>query len=371
MKRNQNSTDNNFEEETIDIIGSIKKIYSGRKLIFRTTTIFLIFGIVTALLIPRIYESSITFVPQTADEGNVNKKSLGSLASLAGISLETESSSSLDSYLSPLLYSRILKSDEFSMELIYEKFISEDGKQITIKDYMNDSGDGSFGLSDFLSILKKYTIGWFTKEKKDEINNNDALKDFNFISEEDSGLIENFKQKFYVEVNEKEGYIKVSGYDKKPVISAQIVKLVTKNLQSKIISLRTDKIKEELKYSEQQYERKKNDFELLQNDLAKFKDSNKNISSQVFLAELEKIQSEFQIQQNILMNLATQYNNNKIKLNKNTPIFSILDDVSVPIYSLKPKRKQIVIIFIILGILLSSSYLLFENRISELIKEFN
>ena len=48
-------------------------------------------------------------------------------------------------------------------------------------------------------------------------------------------------------VEEKEGYIKVTASDKNPFISTQLVKIITKKLQSRIIKLRTDKIKEQLK----------------------------------------------------------------------------------------------------------------------------
>ena len=57
-------------------------------------------------------------------------------------------------------------------------------------------------------------------------------------------------------------------------MSTQLVKLVTKNLQSRIISLRTNKIKQQLDYSKKQYKQKQVEFETLQNSLAEFKDSN-------------------------------------------------------------------------------------------------
>ena len=46
--------------------------------------------------------------------------------------------------------------------------------------------------------------------------------------------------------------------------------------------------------------------------MAEFKDSNKSISTALFLSELQKLESDYQLQQNILINLASEYNNNKI-----------------------------------------------------------
>ena len=140
-------------------------------------------------------------------------------------------------------------------------------------------------------------------------------------------------------------------------------------MQSRIISLRTNKIKEQLDYSKEQYKQKKDEFETLQNSLAEFKDSNKNISTAVFLSELQKLESEYQLQQSILMSLASEYNNNKIKLNKDTPIFSVLDEVSVPNQRSKPKRSLIVLIYMFFGIIISIGYILAKEPFKEIIQK--
>ena len=192
---------------------------------------------------------------------------------------------------------------------------------------------------------------------------------YNFISVEDFGMITSLQEKFSIELNDKEGYIKVIATDEDAFISTQLVSLVTKNLQSRIISLRTNKIKERLDYSKEQYDDKRSEFETLQNNVAQFKDSNKNISTAMFLSQLEKLQSEYTLQQNILMTLASEYNNNKIKLNKDTPIFSVIDEVSVPNLRSAPKRSLIVIIWVFLGFVLAVGYILAKKPVIHLLSE--
>ena len=352
-----------MEDDSIDIIAIAKEVWQARKLVIKVAAISFIIGCIVALLSPVIYESDTTFVPQTSEYDSKNK-GLGSLASLSGINLDAETSSSLDNYISPLLYSKIIESDEFSMDLVNEELVFIDGNRITVKDYILDSN--KFNI---VAFIKKYTIGLFTKDKKHEVISEQSSKDYNFISNGDFQLIRSFKKKFSMEANKEEGYIKVIATDKDAFISTQIVKLVTKNLQSKIISLRTNKIKEHLNYSKLQYERKKYEFETLQNNLAEFKDSNKNISTAVFLSELQKLESEYSLQQNILMSLASEYNSNKIKLSKNTPIFSVLDEVSVPNQKSKPKRTQIVLIYMFLGIIISIGYILAKEPCKEIIQK--
>ena len=304
-------------------------------------------------------------MPQVSEDEMSTNKGLGSLASLAGINLNSSKESS-DSYLSPLLYSKLAESEEFSYNIIKEEIINLKGDKLTIKKYLL-SNKSSFNFNP-IGFIKKYTIGLFLNNKTKE-NNSDVFKGFNFLSKEDFALVNSFKEKFTIEVNEEEGYIKVIATDKNAFVSTQLIKIITKNLQSKIIELRTNKIKERLEYSKEQYQLKQGEFDFLQKKLAEFKDSNKNISTARFMSELQKLESEYQLQQNILINLASEYNNNKIKLNKDTPIFSVIDEVSIPNERSEPKRSLLVMIYVFLGLLLSVGFVLGKDSVINLIKE--
>jgi uncharacterized protein involved in exopolysaccharide biosynthesis len=364
MKDNQGNLQNYLEEDSIDIIALLKTLWIGKKLIVRTTILFFVIGCIVALLSPVVYTAQTTFIPQVSeDQMSTSKGGLGSLASLAGINLNQGSSTS-DSYLSPLLYSKIANSDEFSLKLIEEELISLNGDKFTIKEYLLSDTNSLFSL---IRFIKKYTIGLFTKNDN-ELKSKETVNGYNFITQEEFGLVKSFKEKFSIVLNEKEGYIEVIASDKDAFISTQLVKIVTKNLQSRIIELRTNKIKERLEYSKNQYELKQIEFNILQNNVADFKDSNKNISTARFMSELQKLESEYQLQQNILMTLASEFNNNKIKLNKDTPIFSVIDEVSVPNEKSEPKRSLIALIYLFLGVVLSIGYLLAKEPLTEIIK---
>jgi LPS O-antigen subunit length determinant protein (WzzB/FepE family) len=365
MREYQANSRYSLEEDSIDIISLLKSLWNGKKLILKTTLLFFVIGCIVALLSPVVYTAKTTFIPQVSEDQMSSSKGLGSLASLAGINISQGSSTS-DSYLSPLLYSKIANSDEFSLKLIEEELISLNGDKFTIKEYMLSDTNISFNFNP-IEFIKKYTIGLFLKNDN-ELKNNEIIKGYNFISQEEFGLVNSFKGKFSIVLNDKEGYIEVIATDKNAFISTQLVKIITKNLQSRIIELRTNKIKERLEYSKNQYELKQIEFNILQNNVADFKDSNKNISTARFMSELQKLESEYQLQQNILMTLASEFNNNKIKLNKDTPIFSVIDEVSVPNERSEPKRSLIAIIYIFIGLVLSTVYLLAKEPLIEIIK---
>ena len=362
---NNQENNNLIEEDQIDIIAILKTLWIGKGIIVKTTILFFIIGCIVSLFRPVVYTAQTSFIPQVS-EHQISKGGLGSLASLAGINLNQGSSTS-DSYLPPLLYSKIAKSDEFSLKLIEEELINLTGDTFTVKEYLlsDTKTNISFNLIEF---IKKYTIGLIIKNEN-EIKSNEVVNGYNFISQEEFGLTNSFKGKFSIILNDKNGYIEVTGSDKDAFISTQIVKIVTKNLQSRIIELRTNKIKERLEYSKNQYELKQIEFNILQNNLADFKDSNKNISSARFRSELQRLESEFLLQQNIVMNLASEFNNNKIKLNMDTPIFSVIDEVSVPNQRSEPKRSLIALTYMFIGLIVSIGYLLVKEPFTEIIKK--
>ena len=368
MNENMTNSPNNFEEEdSIDIIALIKNIWVARKFIIKVTVSFFIIGCIIALSSTVLYTSQTTFVPQVSDDQTTSNNKIGSLASLAGINLNPTEITS-DSYLSPLLYTNIIDSEEFSLDLLTEELINLNAEKFTIKEYLL-SKESSFNFNP-IGFIKKYTIGLFLNNEITEVNS-DIFKNYNFISDEDYYLLYSFREKFIVELNEKEGFINVLAVDEDAFISSQLVELITKSLQSKIIDIRTNKVKERLEFSKEQYELKQGEFDILQKKLAEFKDSNKSISTARFMAELQKLESEYQLQQSILINLASEYNNNKIKLNKDTPIFSVIDEVSVPNLRSEPKRGQLVIIFVFLGLVISVGFVLGKEPVSNLIKEIN
>jgi hypothetical protein len=178
MKDNHVNSYNNIEEDSIDIIALVKKVWSERKLIIKSTISFFLIGCIVALLSPVVYTSETTFVPQVSeDQMSSSKGSLGSLASLAGINLNQRSSTS-DSYLSPLLYPKLTESEEFSLNIIKDEINTLNGDKLTIKEYLL-LDESSFNFNP-IGFIKKYTIGLFINNETKE-NNDDVFRGFNFF----------------------------------------------------------------------------------------------------------------------------------------------------------------------------------------------
>ena len=76
---------------------------------------------------------------------------------------------------------------------------------------------------------------------------------------------------------------------------------------------------------------------------------------------------EFSILNSVVTGLANQTEAAKIQVNKDTPVFTIINPVNVPFKKSSPKRSLIVVLFAILGLIYSLYKLFIKNSIKEFI----
>ena len=341
------------QEDSIDVIALLTTLWQSRKFIVKTILVFLILGVLISLLSPVKYSASTVFVPQLGSEVKA-PSGLSSLASLAGINL---SSGNQGGDISPLLYPNLSSNIPFKLALLSAPITEDTSDTLDVQFYLLSQKSGI----NILSTIKKYTIGLPGLLFSSDTNTSSSQSSLISLTEEEEELVEMLSEKYTVSVNEKEGYVAVSALDKNPVIAAELVRIITANLQDEIIQKRLEKVQNNLDFTQNQYNQKKLEFEKIQDRLARFKDRNQNISSSLFLNELERIQAEYSIALNVVTELATQVESAKLRVNKDTPIFSVIDPVTVPTQKEYPKRINIVVLFLFFGFVIASTYILVKQ----------
>ena len=117
---------------------------------------------------------------------------------------------------------------------------------------------------------------------------------------------------------------------------------------------------------------KKVEFNKIQNKLSAFRDKNINLSTEK-LNELNNLQSEYNLIFNIYSELLLKYENKKLEIKRNTPIFTTLEPITIPNERSYPNKVKLTIfITFIFSILFTIIYLFasLSNR-KKLIKIFN
>jgi len=347
--------------DEIDLIELLKKIYLEKKFILKISILASLFGVIYALFQPNEYTSSTTFIPQLSSGVKTGGSSLSGLASLAGINIGSMESSS---EFPPTLYPQVVNGVPFRVELLSNE-ITLNNELVAVKDYLEKKS--SFNI---LGTIKKYTIGLPSlilssfKDQKEYTNESKIYS----ITEEDKNLFQILENNLSLSINEKEGFITISFTDNNKNVAAQITQISQNLLQEKIIEFKNKSSKEMLDFAMKQYSDKKESYEKLQDERAVFVDKNINISSSLFQNKLSRLESEVNISESIVQQLASQVEQAKLQVNKDTPVFTTIKPVTIPFERSAPKRSLIVIIFAFMGLVFSSGFVLVKEPVKEILK---
>ena len=350
------------KDDEIDLIALLKTVFLARRYVLRITTLFAIVGVVVALVSPVSYTATSTFMPQLS-EGR-SSSSLGGLASLAGINLSAVMGGQPQE-ISPSLYPQITKSIPYRLSLLNEPVGPND---ISMRAYILENAGGP----SVLSTIKKYTIGLpgllFSSTDSADDNSESSLLT---ISEEDRGLFAYLEGVLTIEVDEKEGLVSLHAELKDRVVAARLAQAATDLLQRNIIAFKSQSARNNLDFIERQFESKRQEFEQIQDSIAIFKDQNLNITSTLYQNQLTRLESQFTVTSSVFQELAGQVEQAKIQVNKDTPIFTIIEPVSIPLDRTKPKRTLIVVIWTFLGGVMAVGWALLRAPTKEIINEIS
>ena len=174
-----------------------------------------------------------------------------------------------------------------------------------------------------------------------------------------------------IEVDEKEGLVSLHAELDNRLVAARLAQAATDLLQRNVIAFKSQSARNNLDFIERQFESKRLEFEQIQDSIAIFKDQNLNITSTLYQNQLTRLESQFSVTSSVFQELAGQVEQAKIQVNKDTPIFTIIEPVSVPLERTKPKRSLIVVIWTFLGGVLAVGWSLLKAPAKEIIKEIS
>jgi uncharacterized protein involved in exopolysaccharide biosynthesis len=367
MKENKDMLNKNkFKKDQIYLIGLLKTLINGRRKIIKITLIFAFIGLFIAIFSEKEYTASTTIVPQVS-----NLKSLGgSLGSLAAIArIDIGGSSSNDASISPLLYPYIINSVPFQKELLATPLtILDYDRPVTFQEYYTEIYQP--GL---LSKIKKYTIGLPViilraikgKSTKTFLKLIDVNSQIVQITRDEKQLIERLKNQLTLLVNKKEGYVSLSASMPKAVNAAELAQNAQELLQKYILDFKVERSKNKLRFIKERFEEKEKTYKETQTKLALFQDRNQFINSALAKNTQMRYQADYDLAFVVYSELAKQQETQLIKVKEDTPIFTILEPVSIPSEKSNPQRFLILLIWSFLGVTISVFFILSKSYITQ------
>lgn len=369
MDQMQNQYNNIPEEQEIDLVELIQRMWVNRWLIVKVTAVFMVLGVLVALFSAKVYTASCDVVPQTSKSGP--SSSMSSLAALAGINLNAAQSAES---LSPNVYENIMGSTTFRKELMQTMIDFEEvGHPVSFFDYYTSE---EYNKPSVFSYIKKYTIGLpFTI--LNAIRGEQPEPDYSGVGG-DSNAIETISKDEYdamtilgesiaLSLDEKKGYVTITANMPEAVAAAQLAQATLTLLQKYITEFKIEKVQSNLDFVQERFDEAKRNFEDVQARRAKLRDANMNTSRYSARTELERLDAEYTLAQGVYTSLAQQVEQAKISVKETAPILTVIKPVTVPYQKSKPQRAMILFAFTFLGAVAGMGGVLLIPAVAEIV----
>jgi len=340
-----------IKDDEIDLVQLVKTIWAGRKIIIYSIIACTLIGLVIAFTSPVKYSATATLLP-SSDKKTSNLGGLGALAGMAGINIGSMMGDA--SGIPADLYPQIVNSYPFQKELIYKKFTFEKfPEQKTLFETANIKTSPSI-----FSTILKYTIKlpWTIKEaifaKNSPITSPIASEDATkiiYLSKEEKKALELTNNSTTVTVDKKSELVNVEVEMSEALLSAQMADAVIEQLQQYIINYKTSQVRENLNFVQSRYDEKKAEYEKARLQFFDYKDSHRNQVAERADIEFQQLSDNYEITSAVIKGLAQQLEQAKITVKEETPVFTVIEPVQVPLEKSAPKKSLILAVSIFLG----------------------
>lgn len=367
--KENNALPQQTEEEGLDIMALLRKLWNGRKTVLICLGIFVALGLVAALTMKRTYTVKTVMVPQINSRQN---SSLGSLAALAGIDLGMQTTAS---DLSPLVYPEIVSSVPYRLQLMHTPLhYKKVDHPISMFDYII----GGYDKPSVFAYIKRYTIGLpgliisqFAPKPQEIVlpkggpAGADTTDKPIVITVNEQKMLEVFGKIVTLDVNKKEGYLTLIVNGTEPIQTAELALKAQKLLQDEVTRHRIEKSEKELMYIEARFQEVKKENDMYQEQLAIIKDRTKSVMSSRDEIEKDRIQAKYNVSNAIFNEMAKQLEQAKMQVKRDTPAYAIIQPVTIP---MKPSnsRAKTLIVWTFLGFIVGCGIVLVKGYIPKM-----
>lgn len=342
-----------YDDDEIDLIELARTIWNNRQIIYRFLAVGVVLGVLVALLSPKEYVSNATLMPEYNTESQRGGASslLRQYGGLIGLSGGTYNSSS--NAIRVNLYPQIVSSLSFQKQIADQEFYFPDyDTTVSLMDYhLEVQTPGVMGYVKMLTIgLPGTIIGAVTSGDEELQKEAAASADQEIISltKDEMKVIEDLRSRVTASLDEESGIITVKAQMPDPKLAANVAKYTIELLTEYLTEYRTEKVLRDLNYIEEQLSTTRERFRQAQLVLAEFDDSNKGVLTARTSTERQRLQSEYDIAFNLYNGLSQQYEEAKLKVQEETPVFKVLQAVQVPVDD-ETSGAMVLIVFVMLS----------------------
>lgn len=346
-------------EKEIDLVELGSLLWNKRGFLLKCCVISVFVGLIIGFSMPKEYETKVKFAPENSDLSK-SAGALGGLAAMAGINLKQGTGSDA---ISPDLYPEVIKSTPFLIELFPMRVVTQKEKDsMLLYDYISEHQRGAWW--GYIMNAPFMVIGWVKGVFSDKSDMIDANIDPFNLTPAQSGVVNALRSRILIQVDKKTPTLEISVRMQDPLISANVAQVVLENLQKYMTNYRIHKVKQDMEYTEKVYGEAQEAYYKAQKAYATFEDSNKNIISANYRTEQERLKNEMTLTFNVYNSLAQKLEQDKLRVQEETPVYTIIEPATVPLAVASPKKTFILVVCIFLAILGGCVYVLVKDFFS-------
>lgn len=350
------------DEQEIDIMELISKLWKSRKMIIRWCIVGAVIGLVAGFSIPKTYKAGVTLAPETQQRMG---SGVSSIASMMGVSLDN----SVDA-IDYEMYPDVVSSTPFLFKLIDLPVQTKDGEiNTTLKEYLLEHQKAPWWS--YVTSAPFKALGWaisLVKPEEEDLNEEAELDMYN-LPKKERKVIKHLSENIIVTVDKKTGKTKMSYTAQDPLVVATVMNAVVDNLKDYMSEYRTSKVRQDEENLSIICEERKQDYYKAQQAYAKYMDANKSVIRQSAQAESQRLQQEMNLAYQVYSQVATQLEGARIKVQQAKPVFAILDPVTVPLKKAAPSKAKMLVIFTFLAGCCAAAWVLFGKDYWKKLKE--
>lgn len=347
-------------ETHIDLVVVLKTLWRGKWRILLFLTVFAAWGVILAALTPKEYQSKTIWVNQSEQTFGGNR-SVAGLAAMVGFDMRSMEGSN---ELTPADYGDFIETLEFQYALMHTPLRWEQfGDSMSLVEYYREHYRPGVvkGVANWVMGLPGRIVGGEKgkRVKGEKVNSPlvpespsplvpQSLSPFS-LSDTEVWIRFILLDKMELTLNEGMNMVTLEVEMRDPLAAAELAGVAQRLLKDKITELKVDKARSNLAFTQRLFEEKKLLFIEAQDRLAKFRDRNLNLGSERARKEEEILYSEYQVAFSVYSQMATQLESAKIRVEEDTPLFSVVEEATIPNGPSKPKKMRYLLIWAFLG----------------------
>ena len=354
------------EESSIDFGKIFRDLLKHKKLYYKVLPITFVIAAFIALSIPNYYQCEVKLSPELSSRRSTS--SLSSLASSFGINISGAMGNATEA-LFPTLYPDLMNSVDFKTSLFPvlvtiegNKDAGESDRTMTYYEYLENEQKSPWWDKAIKSVLGIFSS---PKEERKGMGKVDPFR----LTPDQYSMVKTIHGKIKWDIGRRIEALTIKVEDQDPLVAATVADSVRERLQEALTEYRTKKARHDLAYIETLYKDAKMKYEKISEVYADFLDANRDVTLETVRLRQTKLENELQLHYSNYNALSAQLLAAKAKVQEKTPVFTTLENATVPLGNAGPFRKRIVMLFVLLVFLCHSAWILHkEDQLKLLLK---